>query len=210
MHDMGPAYSIAQPSGPLGLTHPIAGYTTLATSAGIAGQAAIGLSGRIAFSGPPQLNPDLGKDPFRNASERVQNGVKTLRAQVNSAKNQLRFRLGAQAHLRSAEHYYSQGMLESVNPIGASSADLTLQGNIGVEVKYWSAEYLNDNMRMLVNQLSNSYSTYDQVVLQFYQTTYETPVTAEMIPQIYEWLAGLEVDTTNLIIQVVEHGLIIP
>jgi RHS repeat-associated protein len=181
----------------------LAGTTATSQARGLTG-------GQVAFPGPPQLNPDPDKDPFKGASEEIQRGVRTLRAQANSAKNWLRSRLGAQAHLRSAEYYHSQGILESVNPTGAGSVDLTLQGNIGVEVKYWSYETLEGSLDTLSGQLIENYSTFDQTILQFYQTTYETPVTAEMIPQIYEWLAARGVDTANLVIQVVEHSLVVP
>jgi RHS repeat-associated protein len=92
---------------------------------------------------PPNGSPNPPKDPFENAPEAVKQGVETLRRMIDNPNNWERFRLGAKAHLQSAERYYQEGLLESVNPTGSGSIDLVLNNNTAVEVKRWTANYLN-------------------------------------------------------------------
>lgn len=144
-------------------------------------------------------------DPFRNAGESIRQGVETLRRQIASASNYTTGRYGAQAHLSRAEYYQRQGLLESVNPTGSGSIDLILTNNTGVEVKYWSAQYLANNAGKLASQLQEFKSlNLDRITVEFVQTQGQ-PISEAMLSEIQALLLQYGVDLTNITFSVVTN-----
>ena len=132
-------------------------------------------------AGPGGLDPN---DLFRNASDTIRRGVEMLRTHINNPSEYQRFRYGAQAHLSRAEYYYQQGALKSVNPSGKGSIDLVLTNNTGVEVKYWSAQSVFDDIRVLESQLRGfDRVNLDHIVVEFVQTR-GNPVTQAVLMQL--------------------------
>jgi RHS repeat-associated protein/uncharacterized repeat protein (TIGR01451 family) len=153
-------------------------------------------------------NPDNGgntggldpNDPFKDASESIQKGVQTLRSQINNPDNYTTGRYGAEAHLSRAEYYMRQGTLEAVNPTGPGSIDLVLKDNVGVEVKYWSAQYLTDNVEGLAKQLRGfGPLQLRQITVEFVETSSEKPVTNSMLASLRDQLVTqFSIDLSNV------------
>ena len=156
---------------------------------------------------PPNGSPNLPRDPFENAPEAVKKGVETLRKIIDNTETWTTGRYGAQAHLSRAEFYQQQGVLREVNPIGEGTIDLILNNNIGVEVKYWSAERIlsSEGLDILANQFSRFQGLgLDQITVEFIQTQYN-PVTQQILVNLQQELISRGVDLTNFSFVVVQN-----
>jgi hypothetical protein len=100
-----------------------------------------------------------------------------------------------------------EGTLQSVNPVGEGTVDLLLHGNVGVEVKYWTARHLTQNVRSLVEQLHGyQQQGLSRIIEEFMQTSSD-PITHTNLNELALDIAqryGL--DLTNIELTIVANG----
>jgi hypothetical protein len=64
-----------------------------------------------------------------------------------------------------------------------------LKDNVGVEVKYWSAQYLTDNVEGLAKQLRGfGPLQLKQIIVEFVETSSEKPVTDSTLASLRDQL----------------------
>jgi hypothetical protein len=83
----------------------------------------------------------------------------------------------------------------------------SLNNNIGVEVKYWSAERIlsSEGLDILANQFSRFQGLgLDQITVEFIQTQYN-PVTQQILVNLQQELISRGVDLTNFSFVVVQN-----
>ena len=108
------------------------------------------------------------------------------------------------AHLKRAEHYLREGILQSVNPVGKGTIDLVLTNNVGVEVKYNTAKYVIAHANRLANQLTKFGDlNLNQIVVEFVQTNHN-PVTEIVLTELRQQLAANQVDLSNIVFRIID------
>ncbi|MCW5859299.1 MAG: hypothetical protein KIS63_13465, partial [Caldilineales bacterium] len=152
---------------------------------------------------PGGLDPN---DPFRNVGESIRKGVETLRRQIDNPANAGYGRYGAQAHLSRAEHYMRQGTLQSVNATGEGSIDLLLSNSTGVEVKYWQAQTVIQDIGGLAKQFDSfNQMGLNKIIVEFVQTK-DNPVTQAVLSELQQQLiARYGLDLSKFVFEIVAN-----
>jgi RHS repeat-associated protein len=137
-------------------------------------------------------------DPVQQArQEQINQGLARLRNLANNPSVYAQYRLGAQAQLERALYYQDQGVLQGVEVTqGSSRFDITLTtANDIVEVKYWTADYAENNYRQLSNQLAKYEALGKNITLEMYQTQTD-PLDAQSFADLLRRLAdeGINLD----------------
>ncbi len=154
-------------------------------------------------AGPGGLDPN---DPFGNVGESIRNGVQTLRRQIGNPANIGYGRYGAQAHLSRAQYYMRQGTLQSVNPTGEGSIDLLLSNSTGVEVKYWQAQTVMQDIGGLARQFDSfNRMGLNKIIVEFVQTK-DNPVTQATLSELQQQLvARYGLDLSKFVFEIVAN-----
>ncbi len=83
-----------------------------------------------------------------------------------------------------------QGTLQSVNPTGQGSIDLVLSNSTGVEVKYWRAQTVINDIGSLANQFQGFNKLgLNKIVVEFVQTQ-KDPITQTILADLQQQLVS--------------------
>jgi YD repeat-containing protein len=131
--------------------------------------------------------------------------IRTLWRQVNNPATWPIGRYGATAHLKRAEHYLREGVLQSVNPVGKGTIDLVLTNNVGVEVKYNTAKYVTNHVNDLGKQLTRFEELgLSQIVVEFIKTK-DDPITDAILAELRRQLTIRQVDLSKIVFSIIEN-----